>query len=474
MYASRRCAGLDTRWSRMSDVLRRPSIALRLALVLVLLFTGGGIAVSVAALAYGRAAADRSYDQLLIGAANQIAAAMTLRDGRVEVDIPVSVFELLALAPDDRIFYAVLGPDGELLTGYDGIAPQVSDQTFFRGTFTGEPARFALATRRFAERSFSGTVQAIVGQTTQARQELSREITQNALILVGTVGLLMSALAILAVRAGLRPLRRIEEGLIGRTPRDLTPIDVEVPQEVGSLVDAINRFMSRLDRQIDTMKVLIADASHQLRTPVAAIRAQAELAEGETDPIRQRLIVGRIHQRSINLSRLTDQLLSHAMIIHRAEATAPEELDLRRVAMRAIDDMDHDPTLVPGHIQLDLPEDAVLVLGDELSLVEACKNLVGNALRHGAPPVSVRIVAVPGGAEIVVRDEGSGPPEPEWDDAGRRFASHSGVSAKSAGLGLAIVHAVARAHGGALSFRRAGNGGFEAVILVKTAGGIAS
>ena len=452
----------------MPDPTRRPSIARRLALVLVLLFAGGGIAVAVAALAYGRAAADRSYDQLLIGAANQIAAATTLRDGRVGVDIPLSAFELLALAPDDRVTYAVLGPEGELLTGYDNVLPPATEQTFFRGTIDGEPARFAVAKRRFAERAFSGTVRAIVGQTTQARTALTREITQNALILVGAVALLMAALAILAVRAGLKPLRRIEEGLMSRTPRDLTPIDLAVPREVGGLVDAINRFMGRLDRQIDTMKVLIADASHQLRTPVAAIRAQAERAAAETAPQRQAKCGEQIHRRSINLSRLTDQLLSHAMIIHRAEATAPEKLDLRRVAMRAVDEMDQDPALQGSSILLELPEEPVPATGDALSLSEACKNLIGNALRHGLPPVSVRVGPTPGGAEIAVRDEGPGPPEGEWADAGRRFASRSGVSAGSAGLGLAIVHSVAQAHGGALSFRRPPEGGFEAAISIRT------
>ena len=99
--------------------------------------------------------------------------------------------------------------------------------------------------------------------------------------------------------------------------------------EIGSLVAALNRFMGRLDRQIGVMRNLIADASHQLRTPIAALRAQAELAFDEPDPDRLRRIVGRIHARSLTLSRLTDQLLNHALIIHRADSEPLQPVDLR-------------------------------------------------------------------------------------------------------------------------------------------------
>lgn len=450
----------------MPEARGRSSVTVRLAVALVLILGAGGVIVALAALAYGRAAADRSFDRILIGAANQIAAATALRDGRVQVDLPVSAFELLALAPNDRIVYAVVGPNDALLTGYPDLAPPQPDQTFFDGIFTGEPARFAVATRRFAERSFSGTVHVVVGQTTRARRELARDITRSALILVGATGLLMAALAVVAVRMALRPLARIEARLATRAPQDLNPIDVEVPREIGGLVDTLNRFMARIERQIVTMRTLIADASHQLRTPVAALRAQADLAAEETDPENQRAIVERIHQRSVNLSRLTDQLLSHAMIIHRADAAPLEGMDLRTVAVRAVEESDHDLSVSDADLTLDLPEEPIAAFGDELSLVEACKNLIGNALRYGQPPVTVSTGADDSRAFVAVYDRGPGLPESHWADAGRRYSSRSGVSSTSAGLGLAIVLAVARAHDGELRFRRPPGGGFEAALLL--------
>lgn len=279
---------------------------LRLAIALVLLLGAGGSIVSLAAVAYGRSAARQTYDSLLIGAANQIAETITLQDGAISIDIPGAAFELLALAPQDRIAYAIYGPEGELITGYDGLTQRPDGATFFNGTFSGDPMRFAAVDRRFSERGFNGAVHVIVGQTTEARAQLTRQITDKALIAVGITGLLMAALAIFAIRSALGPLDRIERDLSARSPGDLTPLGVAVPREIGALVGTLDRFMARTDRQVVAMQRLIGDATHQLRTPIAALRAQAELAAGETDPERQRVIVARIHRRAVSLGRLTD------------------------------------------------------------------------------------------------------------------------------------------------------------------------
>jgi two-component system, OmpR family, sensor histidine kinase TctE len=443
---------------------RTLSLAARFTAALALILLAGGVAVALAALAYGRHAAQEAFDRLLLGAANQIAGAISLRDGRILVDLPRSAFELLALAPEDRVLYAVIGPDGATITGYEEVAAAAVDGAFHEADFAGEAARLVTVHRRFAERSFSGTITVVVGQTLRARAELASEITRGALAVAGAAGLLMSGLAVFAVRSALGPLRRIERVLARRTPQDLTPLDVAVPRELGGLVGAINRFMARLDRQAAATRTLIADASHQLRTPIAALRAQAELAEEETDAARQQAIVARIRARATSLGRLTDQMLNRALILHRAEAEPPERVDLRMVAMAVVEASDHDQHTGAAVLRLDLPEEPVWCLGDAFSLGEAVKNLVANAFRHGVPPVTV---AVRDGAQavIAVRDCGPGIPEADWAEAGRRYARQTGVSPESAGLGLAIVAEVARAHGGELAFARVAEG-FEARLLL--------
>ena len=442
------------------------SLSLRLAGALILLIAAGGTAVTFAAFAYGRQAAQQAYDRLLIGAANQIAGAVTLRDGAVVVDLPVSAFELLALAPDDRIVYAVADPSGAVVTGYDDVPFPPAGRHFAEGRFGGEAVRLAVVERPFAERALSGVVRVMVGQTLRAREDLARQITRNALAVLALAAVLMAALTVFAVRSALAPLRRIERALAARSPQDLSPLDVSVPREIGGLVATLSRFMARLDRQLQATRNLIADAAHQLRTPIAAMRVQSELAAEETDPQRQSEIIARIHDRSVNLGRLADQLLRHAMIIHRADAEPQERLDLRAVAIRAVEESDRDLLVSDSELRLDLPEDPVRALGDALSLAEACKNLVTNAFRHGRPPVTVAVWTESGIACLGVRDSGPGMPESHWENAPVRYGRRSGVSPQSAGLGLVIVDAVAQAHGGRLRFRIADSGDFEGAIVL--------
>jgi two-component system, OmpR family, sensor histidine kinase TctE len=453
--------------------MRKPtaSITVRLAATIALILAAGGIGISVAAYAYGRQAAQEAYDRLLAGAAFQIVQSVSVVDGRLVVNLPVSAFELLALAPDDRVFYRVIGPDGATVTGYDDLpAPAATpdDLAFYSDAYSGETVRLASAVRRFAERGFTGQVQIIVGHTTRARAALARDITTKALGLLAIAGVALVALVAFAVRSSLGPLARIEQALRSRDPKDLSPLTVSTPREVETTVAAINRFMGRLSSRVTVMQNLIADATHQLKTPIAALRAQAELAIEEQDPARLRTIAGRIHTRAVGLGRLADQLLNQALIIHRSDAAAQEVIDLREVAIRATDETDHDLLSSGLDLHLDLPEQPVPARGDALSLVEASKNLLSNALRYGAPPVSFSVEhkTEEGIAEFAVTDCGSGIPESDWRDSGRRFARSAGSLPDSAGLGLAIVNAVAEAHHGRLTFSRTAEGRFRVALVI--------
>ena len=437
------------------------SLKVRVALAMAAVLLLGGAVVLAAALGYGNRAARETYDRLLLGAAGSIAGSITVQGGALMVDMPVSTFDLLALAPDDRIRYRVVGPDQMTVTGSDAapLPPTGGETVFYDGAFGNENARYVALTRRFAERSFSGPVRVIVGQTLRARTALARDIARNAMMALGIAGAAMALFAWLAVGSALRPLPRIGAALARRDPSDLTPLDLSVPSEVATMLSPLNDFMARLDRQVTSNRNLIGDAAHQLRTPVAAIRAQAQLAADETDPARRAEITARIHDRAVALSQLLDQMLARAMVTHRSDTQPRALIDLRDIALDALDDGAADGV----RVALDLPDEAVSVRGDALSLTEAAKNLLTNALKHGKAPVRLGVRS-PG--EVFVRDAGTGPASAVLAQAGRRFVA--GGDAAGSGLGLAIAEEVARGHGGHLRLTP-GPDGFEAALCIPLA-----
>ncbi len=461
----------------MPDRAPRPSLSLtaRLAIGLVILLLIGGIILSLAALTYGRVAAREAFDRLLVGAANDIAASVIIADGAVVVSLPVSAFELLALAPNDRIAYQIRGADGQVLTGYDDlpvpdtVLSRSRDAVFFDGDFKGERARFIRVNRRFAERRFSGTVSVIVGQTLSARNELALDITRNALFVLAVGGVAILLLAVLLVRSALRPLDRLARSVEGRDPQDLTPLDLRrAPREIAVMGQAVNGFMRRLDHQFDSMRSLISDTAHQLRTPVAALRAQADFAAREPNLTKRDQLVGRIHARTISLGRLLDQMLSRALVVHRLDSARREVIDLRDIALEIVEDGDHHLIAPGADVRLQIGEAPVPVRGDAMSLKEAVKNLLGNALRHGRPPVVVGVDRSAGRARVWVQDTGPGPEAAVRAALGERFVLGAASRGQSAGIGLSIASAVAEALDGKLVLEDAAEG-FRVSILIDVA-----
>jgi len=413
--------------SRLSN-----SITARLfAATAAILSLGGGLALMGAEL-YGHRAAERAFDKLLAGAAFEVARSISIVGGRPSVDLPVSAFELLALSTDDRVMYAVTDPDGQLLTGARPLSLQAPPGrlVFVDAVDHGEKARYAVLSRAFSERSFSGSVNVYVGHTTIGREALQSEIVSNALILLLGVCVVMIVLALIAVRASLSPLRKIEAILRARDPKDLTPIDVRVPVEIEANVAALNRFMSRLSRRMTAMQRLIADASHQLQTPIAALVVHTRAALTTEDPAALRSIAQVANERALGLGRLASQLLSQAMVIHRTDSVSMEFVDLRDVAVRAEEETDFVALGGLYDTWLVLPEDPVWVLGEKLSLTEGVKNLLNNALKYGVAPYKLIVEADDArkSALVAVADCGPGIREELWSDLAVRFARTAGSS----------------------------------------------
>ena len=443
------------------------SLYSRIILVIALIFGAGSIVLGTAAWFYARIAADDAYDRLLVGAALQIAESIYSEEGTVSVDPPVSAFETLSLSTNDRIFYKVVDPRGAVLTGYDDLTSarsfaEIREPLLSDGEYLGFTVRVATVGRLISDPGAPGWAQVVVAQTREARTSLARDLTFKALLLVIAMTGLAFTGVLFAVRRALEPLIRVERELQSRDPKDLTPLDLEIPREIQTLVSTINRFMDRLSGRIALMQRFIADAAHQIRTPLAGLAAQVDLLTEESRPERREQQLTRVRERTAELGRLTNQLLNHAMIIHRAEVAEFDTIDLVALARQTL--ISAVPLSLDRAVDIsfDDPPNPVLMKGDAVSLREALLNLIHNALKHGAKSrLKIRVSADGDAALVEVVDDGSGIPVSEWQRVREPFHTQS---ITGSGLGLSIAGDVVRAHGGELRFRERSEEGF-AVIL---------
>ncbi|WP_247880964.1 sensor histidine kinase [Skermanella sp. TT6] len=418
--------------------------------------------------AYAQRAADSAYDQLLLAAALSIGDTVRVENGRIAVDLPYSSLGILAMARRDRIFYRITAPDGGLVTGYGDLPIEAGGErnglfSFRNASYRDAPVRVAVLDRLISHPQLSGWVGIAVAQTREERDGLAHDILANAFLPIALAVLVGAGLIWFGVRQALAPLAYLEQVIRARQPHDLSQIAIPPPAEVSQLVHAINTLLARLRGNLDTMQTFLADAAHQIRTPLASLRLQAELAADEPDPDMVRRSVLRIHRNAVEASQLTSQLLSHAMVIHRHEALEPESVDLAALLAQVVQRADAVSEQAEVSLAIGQGAAEARVPGDPISLVEAFTNLVDNAVKYAGEggPVEVRIVLQPdGGVRAEVADRGPGVPDAEKQRVLQRFGrGNAGIGKVGSGLGLAIAKAVADAHGAELRlFDRPGGG----------------
>ena len=237
-----------------------------------------------------------------------------------------------------------------------------------------------------------------------------------------------------------------------------------LPSELQIMLGAINRFMARLDGQVEAMRNLISDTAHQLRTPVAAIQIHTEAAASEPDPEARERAFARLLGRTRSLGNLLDQLLSRALVVHRTDSVPRANVDLREVALDVMERDDHVVLAPEAELHLDIGEEPVIVRADAFSLGEAARNLLGNALRHGRQPVSIGVSKDGAEAYLWIQDSGPGPDASVIDRLGDRFNRSSASGEQSNGIGLSIVASVAAAFGGRVEMST-NDAGFRASLI---------
>lgn len=408
-------------------------------------------------------AANLAYDRSLWASIKSIGENSYVKDERIRVDIPYSALEVFSEGAQERVFYAVVGPNGKLLTGYpDMPVPQPVPGDGVLKTadaiYNGEAVRMGVMRKRLYDPTVSGDddILILVAETTETRTELARQLfvgsLSRQLALIG----LGSLLVIVALGTAFRPLLRLRDTIRQRTDEDLTPVSPDdVPSEIRPLIDAINLHMGRISAMLEARQRFLADAAHQLRTPLTVLGTQAEYGLRQDDPAEMRRTLEGIGQSIRTAQRLTNQMLS----LSRAEAASGMVQERSRVDLAAlVRNVALDLGSMALRRTIDLAyegaQNGVFVDGNEPMLRELFSNLLDNAIRYtpDGGQVTVSVTAEAAAATTLIRDSGPGIPPAERDKVFQRFyrcADRNDVA--GSGLGLAIVREICTAHHGRVS-----------------------
>jgi signal transduction histidine kinase len=401
------------------------------------------------------------HDKWLLDSAVALGNLLHVSDGRVSVDLPPDVLRVLEFDTVDRIYYQVADDKGIVVAGHKDmpLTAKATTQPVYSDAEINQ-ARVRVVTLQVEGDGGHALVR--VAETLNKRRTLTSEIL--AAMLLPQLLLIASAGALIwfGVRRGLSPLRRVRNDILRRSHRDLSPLqEAHVPTEVAPIVRALNDLFSRLDRAVAGQNRFIADAAHQLRTPLAGLKTHAELAMREADPVAMRAALDRVGvaiERSIHL---VNQLLALARADHSHEVPVPNTpIDLGDVARRATEEWVGNAVEAKLDLGFEETTTGTVVAGNAELLMEMIDNLIDNALRYtpAGGHVTVRHLLRDGKPAIEVEDSGPGIAPAERDRVFERFYRTVGSPGEGCGLGLAIVRQIAMLHAATVELAAGANG----------------
>jgi len=407
-------------------------------------------------LAYNVAAA--AYDRELAESVAAISRQVGFDRGRVLVDMAPAAHAMFESRGNSEGLFQVRGLKNEIIDGNSRLpliefSAEMEPRTvYFRDELVDERALRVAYT--FAQApGMPGAVLVQVAEAEDKRIKLAGDI--SSAVLAAQFVLLPLALLMVSfgLSKGIAPLDTLRDKIRSRPPGDLSPIDLaEAPEEVRPFIQSINDLMARLEGSMRSQQRFVADAAHQMRTPLAGLKTQAELALRQRDAEGIEHAMRQIAFGADRASRLVNQLLALARADSRAAVTL-EPIDLgelthevaREWVARAIEK--RIDLGVEGHAQ------GSVIDGNAALLHELLSNLVDNAIRYTEPggKVTARIGRTPRGIELCVEDNGIGIDPKDRELVLERFYRVLGTGSEGSGLGLAIVREIAALHGGSVS-----------------------
>jgi two-component system sensor histidine kinase TctE len=422
-------------------------------------------------------AADLAYDRSLLASTRALAERVAMVNGRVVANVPYVALDSFETDTLGRLYYKVTGIDGEFVSGYDDLPPVPANVKrsdiypalvrFYHATYRGTPVRIAALHQPVYDNTMRGIALIQVGESLDARYDLSRKILFDTLWRQAALVLAAALLSWFAVRFVLRPLMRLTDDVATRAPTDLSDFNAAlVHRELRPLVVAMNGYMDRLRELIAGQRRFIADASHQLRTPLTVLKTQAELALRSNDPAAMREIVEGIARTTDSTVHLANRLLTLARAEHGAAEGRLASVSLTEVARQV--GMELAMAAVKKDIDLSLDAEVeVEVAGNALLLHELLANLLDNAIRYtpAGGRLALRVTREADGAALLeVEDSGIGIPATERERVFAPFYRAPGaqqVNGTGAGLGLTIVRDIAVLHGACITLDDSPHGGLK-------------
>jgi len=418
---------------------------------LVLFLVGGALAYRVA-LNYAEKAIDQSLTQSVRSLARQVKPV----GSGLLIDFPRAAQDIIEQDPKDRVSYMVSSPPGRFLLGNSKLpgpvnAPelQTGETLLYNAEIDARAMRVALLEVDYGDNQSPQRMRVQVAKSLTVQQRLTTELIADILVPLLALGAVLSVLVYGGISRGLQPLMRLQAQLGDRrapTLSALSPIELtQAPQEVYALATALNQLLEAVRRSLGQEKRFLNDAAHQLRTPLAGLISQTELALTESDPQALRSRLNKVLAGAQRSAHLVHQLLSLA----RNEVEVKlQPLDLAELARDVA--RQWTPRALKAGIDLGFEGvDHLLVQGEPLLLREALANLIDNALTYAGSgsEVTLNVQSQGGQALLEVSDNGVGLSEADLPHVFERFWRASSLPG-GCGLGLAIVREIAQRHGG--------------------------
>jgi two-component system sensor histidine kinase TctE len=418
--------------------------------------------------------ATEAYDLALTDAGLALGERIRTDGGRYTIDLPGAADQVLRTDKHDTIYYVVRAPDGATLAGDPDLPPPPPDALPQDGVIAYDADYRGNKVRAVTVLTPCGgaicTVQ--VAETTNKRNRLARGIVLSSVLPEFLIAAAMLAVVWFGVKRGLEPLDRLSGEIKSRSPREPSPVDLaHAPAEAHTLVSALNQLLERVADSNRNQQRFLANAAHQLRTPLAGLQAHTELAMAQPVPESCRAELEYVHRATVRTVRLANQLLSLARAEPGGSASVLlDHVDLRSIVDDAADEWVHQALARGVDLGFDLAE--CRVKADAFLLREAFANIVHNALDYAGKGATVTVRTVvrtsAHGTAMVfeVEDDGPGIPAGERERVLERFYRVAGTPGEGSGLGLAIVQEIALAHGGRLDIGDGPGGKGSCVALV--------